>query len=40
LDGWTLIDEALDIVGVDRMGKRGLLKETVDEIPPDEFEGG
>jgi hypothetical protein len=38
--GWALIDQALKIVGVDRLGAIGLVKEIVDELPPAGLEGG
>ncbi len=38
--GWVLIDQALKIVGVKRMGARALVEEIVDELPPEELEGG
>jgi RES domain len=38
--GWALIDHALKIVGVERMGASALVKEIVDELPPEELDDG
>ena len=38
--GWALIDQALKIVGVERVGASALVNEIDDELPPDELEGG
>jgi hypothetical protein len=38
--GWALIDQALKIVGVERMGASALVKEIVDELPPEELDDG
>jgi RES domain len=35
-EGWVLIDQALKIVGVERLGASALVKEIVDELPPEE----
>lgn len=34
--GWALIDQALKVVGVDRLGASALAKESLDELPPDD----
>src|ERR1700730_3395491 len=34
--GWTLIDQALKIVGVERLVATALVKEILDELPPEE----
>ncbi len=39
-EGWALVDLALKIVGVERMGASALVKEIIDELPPAELEGG
>jgi hypothetical protein len=36
--GWALIDQALKIVGVERLGAGALVKEIVDELPPEELD--
>jgi hypothetical protein len=38
--GWALIDQALKTVGVKRLGASALVEEIVDELPPEELEGG
>jgi hypothetical protein len=38
--GWALIDQALKVVGAKRMGASALVEEIVDELPPEELEGG
>jgi hypothetical protein len=38
--GWALIDQALKIAGVERMGASALVKEIVDELPPEELDDG
>jgi hypothetical protein len=38
--GWGLIDQALKIVGVKRLSASSLVEEIVDELPPEELEGG
>src|SRR5579859_1415028 len=38
--GWALIDQALKVVGVKRMGANALVEEIIDELPPEDFEGG
>jgi RES domain-containing protein len=38
--GWALIDEALKIVGVERLGASALVKDMLDELPPDEPDDG
>jgi hypothetical protein len=38
--GWSLIDKALEGVGVERMGSSAPVKGIVDELPSDEFDGG
>jgi len=38
--GWALIDQALKVVGVKRLGVSALVEEIVDELPPEELEGG
>lgn len=35
-EGWRLIDEALKIVGVERLGSAALTREVLDELPPEE----
>jgi hypothetical protein len=35
-EGWTLIDQALKIVGVERLGSAALAREVLDELPPEE----
>ena len=37
--GWALIDQALKIVGVERVGASALVKEIDDELPPEELDG-
>jgi RES domain len=39
-EGWVLIDQALKIVGVERLGASALVKEIVDELPPEEPDAG
>jgi hypothetical protein len=39
-EGWALIDQALKIVEVERLGASALVKEIVDELPPDEPDDG
>lgn len=34
--GWALIDDALKIVGVERLGVAALVREVVNELPPEE----
>ena len=36
--GWALVDQALQIVGVERLGASALVKEILDELPPEEPE--
>lgn len=36
--GWALVDDALKIVGVERLGATALSKEILDELPPDEVD--
>jgi hypothetical protein len=38
--GWALIDQALEIVGVERLGVGALVNEIIDELPPEELDGG
>jgi RES domain len=35
--GWALVDRALKIVGVERLGASALVKEILDELPPDDL---
>jgi hypothetical protein len=39
-EGWALIDLALKIVGVERMGASALVSEIIDELPTAELDGG
>jgi hypothetical protein len=39
-EGWALIDLALKIVEVERLGASALVKEIVDELPPEEPDDG
>lgn len=39
-EGWQLIDQVLKIVGVERLGVSALVKEIVDELPPEEPDDG
>jgi hypothetical protein len=39
-EGWALIDQALKIVGVERLGASALVNEIVDELPPEEPDDG
>ncbi|HTV06674.1 MAG TPA: RES family NAD+ phosphorylase [Acidobacteriaceae bacterium] len=36
--GWALVDQALKIVGVERLGASALVKEVLDELPPDDLD--
>jgi hypothetical protein len=38
--GWALLDLALKIVGVERLGASALVKEILDELPPDDLGDG
>jgi hypothetical protein len=38
--GWALIDQALKIVGVERLGASALVKDMLDELPPDDLDDG
>ncbi len=38
--GWALIDQALKIAGVERLGASTLVKEILDELPPDDLDDG
>ncbi len=38
--GWALIDAALKIVGVERLGASALVNEIVDELPPETLDDG
>ena len=38
-EGWALIDQALMIVGVERLGAEALVKELIEELPPEESAG-
>ena len=37
---WALVDQAPRIVGVERRGAGALVKEILDELPPEELDGG
>jgi hypothetical protein len=37
--GWALIDQALKIVDVERLGVRALVKDMLDELPPGNMDG-
>lgn len=37
-EGWSLIDEALGIVGVKRLTPASMIKAVLDELPPEELE--
>jgi hypothetical protein len=37
-EGWTLIDAALDVVGVKRLGATALAAELADDLPPEDIE--
>ena len=37
-EGWRLVDEALKIVGVERLGSAALAREVLDELPPEELD--
>ena len=39
-EGWALVDQALKIIGIERLGTSALVKAIVDELPPEELEGG
>jgi hypothetical protein len=34
-EGWALIDQALSVVGVERLGASALVREICEELPPD-----
>jgi len=38
--GWALVDQALKIVGVERLGASALMKEVLDELLPDDLGDG
>jgi hypothetical protein len=38
--GWGLVDQALRIVGVERLGASGLVKGMLDELPPEDMDDG
>ena len=38
-EGWALVDEALEIVDVERLGVTALVEEILDELPPELDDG-
>jgi hypothetical protein len=37
-EGWELVDEALEIMGVERLDGSALAKELADELPPEDVD--